>query len=234
MNNTSTVKTNTTDRIKKLCGMALFCALAYISVLISPIRVQFLTFDFKDAVMGISAILYGPVSGLVMSLVTSVVEMVTVSSTGPWGMLMNFISSSVFVVSVSLIYKYKRNMVGAIMGLIVAVVMTTGTMVLANLFITPLYLGVARSDVVALLPKLLFPFNLIKSTLNASIVLLLYKPVITALRKAGFIKSDSNSKVMPKYKSVIIAIIAVLLIVACVTLFITVMGGNVSFGLGKK
>lgn len=212
--------------------MAMFCALAYASVLVSPIKVSFLTFDFKNAVMGISAMLYGPVSGIIMSLVTSLIEMVTVSTTGPWGMLMNFICSTVFVVSASLIYKYKRSMMGAVMGLASSVVLTTGAMMLANLFITPLYLSASRAEVAALIPGLLLPFNLIKSLLNASLVMLLYKPLITALRKAGFIKAASNSTAKPvKYQSVIVSVISLLLICACIALFIFAMGGKISFGI---
>lgn len=228
--------TKTSESIKKLCGMAVFCALAYVSVLVAPIKVQFLTFDCKDAVMGLSAMLYGPVSGMVMSLVTSLIEMVTVSTTGPWGMLMNFISSTVFVVAASLIYKYKRSMSGAIIGLCVSVFATTGVMMLANLFITPLYLHAPRADVAAMIPKLLFPFNLTKYLLNASLVLLLYKPLVKALRRAGFVKSreeSANSSCAPKYQSLIVSIVAVAVIAACIAVFILVMGGSITFGVKK-
>ncbi len=227
-------KINISEKIKRLCGMALFCALAYVAVLIAPIKVSFLTFDCKDAVMGLCAMLYGPVSGIVLSLVTSLVEMVTVSTTGPWGMLMNFISSTVFVVCASAIYKYKRSMFGAILGLLVSVFATTGVMMLANLFITPLYLGVPRSDVAALIPKLLFPFNLTKYLLNAAIVLLLYKPLIKALRRAGFIRESGdvkpNSRAL-KYQSLIVTAAALVIIAVCVVVFVVVLGGRVSFGV---
>ncbi len=61
----------------------------------------------------------------------------------------------------------------------------TSVMLLANLFITPFYMGVDRSAVVELIPSVLLPFNLIKSVINASLTLLIYKPITKAFGRLG-------------------------------------------------
>ena len=78
--------------------MALLCALAYICEFVFRIKVSFLTFDAKDAIIAIGALAFGPVSGVAMSLVVALLELVTVSETGFYGFLMNFLSSAVFSV----------------------------------------------------------------------------------------------------------------------------------------
>ena len=57
----------------------------------------FLTYEPKDAVLTIGGFIFGPVAGILMSLAVCVIEMVTVSTTGLIGLLMNFLSSAVFI-----------------------------------------------------------------------------------------------------------------------------------------
>ena len=44
-------------------------------------------------------------------------------------------------------------------------------------------------DIPALIPTLLFPFNLTKAIFNSAVVFLLYKPVSHALKASGFVKN---------------------------------------------
>ena len=48
---------------------ALFCALAIASTYIMHIKVMFLTFDAKDAVITIAGLLFGPIYSIAISLV---------------------------------------------------------------------------------------------------------------------------------------------------------------------
>ena len=63
-------------------------------------------------------------------------------------------------------------------------------MLLWNYLLTPIYMGYPREAVAAMLPTTFLPFNLIKGGLNAAITMLLYKPVVTTLRKAGLAPSS--------------------------------------------
>ena len=220
-------KTTSKEKLKKICGAALFSALAYLCVFVFRIKVSFLTFDAKDAVLAIGGMAFGPVSALVSSLLASLLEMVTVSDTGPYGLIMNFASSATFAFLASLIYKYRRRYTGAVLGLLAAVCGMTAVMMGMNLLVTPHYMGVSVSDVAAYIPTLLLPFNLTKAILNAGLSLLLYKPISTALRAAKMTPPAENVK--PKLLYTVISTVAALLIIAgAILYFIFVLNGNVS------
>lgn len=225
---------NTSKRssvIKKISALAIFAAFAYLSLYVFRIPGigGFLTFDIKDTIVCLSAMIFGPVSGVTISLLVALIEMVTVSGTGPWGFLMNFVSTAVFSAVASCVYMYipklKKTMKGSIVGLLLAVLTSTVTMMILNLFVTPIYLGVPKSAVVEMLVPLLLPFNFVKAVLNASFVMVLYKPIKEVLKKTGFIKSTLENYKFDK-KSIILTVVGVIIIIICLLIFIFVMDGN--------
>ena len=163
--------------------VALFVALAYAVTFVFHLKVSFLTFDAKDAVITIAAFLFGPLSGALISLIVAIIENISIGGTGLWGLLMDFISTASFAVSASVIYQRHRTIRGAVVSLGVASVFTVAMMMLANLFITPLYMGVDMQTVKGLIPTLLLPFNTAKVLLNSALTMLLYNPVSIALRQ---------------------------------------------------
>jgi riboflavin transporter FmnP len=193
-------RTKTNSLVKRLVGIGCFSALAYIVTFVVRIPVQFLTFDAKDAVIVIASFIYGPQSGLIISLLAALIELITISGTGIYGFLMNFLSSCAFACTASLIYYSRRNLTSAIVGLYSSVAVTTAVMMGLNYFITPLYLGVDRTVVVGMLPTLLLPFNLAKSVLNAGIAMLLYKPIVVAMRRAHLIDRGAQKSVFAYIK----------------------------------
>ena len=60
-----------------------------------------------------------------------------------------------------------------------------------NYLITPVYMGYPREAVVELLIPVFLPFNLIKGGLNAALTMILYKPVVIALRRAHLIEANT-------------------------------------------
>lgn len=215
--------TKSTQNIKNLASMAMLTALAVAADIFLRIGGigGFLTYEPKDVVLTIGAFLFGPVAGLIMSLVVCLVEMITVSSTGPIGLLMNFLSSAVFVGVASVIYYRKNTMSRAVAGLIAAVLSMTAVMLLWNYIVTPMYMGVPREQVVGMLLPLLLPFNLIKAALNAALVLLLYKGAATALRKSGLVpKRDSYQSDNKRLNTVLVVVISA---VAAVTLLLVLL-----------
>lgn len=180
------------DRTRTIVAVGVFSALAYVCCVLFHFKASFLSFDLKDSVMTVGAMLFGPACGIAMSLVVALIEFVTISQTGVYGLIMNIISSIVFVSIGSFIYSRKRTMTGAFAGLVSSVAAMTAVMMLANILITPFYMGVSRADVVGLIPALLFPFNLTKGVFNAAIVFLIYKPISNAVRLAGFVSVTSN------------------------------------------
>ncbi len=213
---------------KKLAILAVFTALSYICVCVFRIKVGFLTFDIKDAIITVAAMLFGPVAGVSISLTVSLIEMLTISETMLYGFIMNFLSSAAFSAVAGFIYKYQRDMLGAVLGLIGAVFGLVAVMMAANLLITPFYMGVDRSEVASLIPKLLLPFNLTKAVLNASLVMIIYKPISTALKRAGMIRTGSSVYRIDK-QTVLSAIISLIIVAASFIVFFTALGGNASW-----
>ena len=179
---------NNRDALKKMVGMGLFSALAFVVVLICQLIPKvsgFLSIELKDSVIAIASFIYGPIAAPVISLIVGLLEFVTISSTGPWGLLMNFTSSTVFSLIASLIYNYKKSLNSAIIGFSAAVVITTAVMLVLNPFIVPMFSPYATFEMVVdmILPVLL-PFNFAKTLLNGAMAILLYKPIIEAMRRA--------------------------------------------------
>ena len=178
--------------LRRMVAMAVFSALAYGVTFVFHFKIGFLTFDAKDAVLAVAALIYGPVAGVIMSLLTSLLELVTVSDTGFYGFVMNFASSAAFSAVAAGLYRLRRRPSHAIVSLYAAAVSMTGVMMLLNILITPLYMGAPREQVVALIPTFLLPFNAAKGLLNAALALILYKPVVTALRRSGLLSARTK------------------------------------------
>ena len=217
--------------IKKMALLALFTAMAFAVTFAFRINVSFLTFDAKDAIVGIAALIFGPASGVVISLLVATIEQLTVGDTGFWGWLMDFASTATFSVVAGYIYSKRRNVLGVAIALISAVIATVTIMLLCNLLITPVYMKVEIGQVIALIPTLLFPFNLAKYVLNAGLVLALYKPLVTALRGAKLLPSSQNAPVQSvrsiwSVRSLIFFLIAIVLISSSIIYLVIGMGGS--------
>ncbi len=226
-------RTKTGEMIRRMVVIAMFTAMAYVAMLVIHIKVGFLTLDVKDAVITLCGLYFGPLSALFISVVVPLLEL-SVSTTGYYGLIMNILGSVSFSVTASLIYKYKKTLWGAIVGLVSAAALMVAVMLLANLFITPYYMGVTVDAIRGMIPTLLFPFNLLKAIVNVGIVLLLYKSMSRALRKAGFLSHHTTAApAKPKGRliTVLITVIAVLLIAVSMALIFTVFDGVFDFGI---
>lgn len=214
--------------LKKISVVAMLCAVAYLCVFLFKFKVSFLTFDFKDAMLAVAAFLYGPLWGVASALVVAFLEFVSVSDTGVYGLIMNALSSAAFAGVCGAFYKYKRTLSGAILGVVAAVFSMTSIMLIANVFITPYYMGAARSDVVAMIPTLLLPFNLIKGVVNAAVTMIIYKPITAALKKSRLIshnRGDTNRR-----KFILLCIAAAIALVLAIIVILFILNGSFVFG----
>ncbi len=214
------------SKIRKLSVISMICALAYLCMFVFRFKVLFLTFDIKDAVLAIASLLYGPVWGVISSSLVALLEMITVSETGFYGCVMNFLSSASFTFLCGLIYKYRKNMAGAVVGVITGAFTMTAVMVLANLLITPYYMGVPRGQVVEMIPTLLLPFNAIKAVVNGAVTLLIYKPFTSGLKRAGVLPRKTESEYRLNQKTVMLTFISIVVIIACVVVLFTMLNGS--------
>lgn len=191
--------------VRYIACMGMFTALCFVAVLVTkwiPNVSGFLSYEPKDALIVIAGFIFGPMSCVILSVLVSLVEMLTISSTGPWGFLMNALASCAFSVPAAWIYSKRRRMKGAILGLTVGVLSMAACMVLWNYIVTPYYMSMGpvteieekRKVVAGMLLSVFLPFNLVKGGLNAGLTLLLYKPIVGALRKAGLVAPSVSGK----------------------------------------
>ncbi len=120
---------------------------------------------------------FGPGTALGAAAIVAVLFALITGQGGPWGMLMYFLACGTFIGVAGWIYQKNRTRQGAFLGLVTGLFVMTGVMVLANLVVTPLYLGVSRNVVFGMILPVIMPFNLLKGALNAAVTLLLYKKV---------------------------------------------------------
>ncbi len=217
--------------VKSTVCMAMLCALAIVAdvFLRIPGIGGFLTYEPKDVVLTIAGFIFGPVAGIVMSLIVCLTEMLTVSSTGIIGMLMNFISSAVFVGVSSLIYSKKKTLSGAISGLCIASISMTIVMLLWNYIVTPIYMNVDRSVVLSMILPLLLPFNLLKAGLNSTLAMFLYKAVVTALRKSKLIPESKSGKTKKSVATTAVIVIISAFLAVTLLLVILIFAGKLTF-----
>lgn len=178
--------------------VAMFCAMSFIAVLIGklvPNVAGFLSYDPKDSIVVIAGYILGPLASVFVAVIVSFIEMISISTTGPYGLLMNIVSTCAFAVPAVWFYKRSHSHKGATVGLGIGVVVMTLCMLLWNYIVTPYYMGVERADVAAMIVPVFLPFNLIKGGINAGLTLLIYKPIVNTLRKAKLVApSQSGDK----------------------------------------
>ena len=221
------MSTKTNERVRALVCMAMLSALAIAAdiFLRIPNIGGFLTYEPKDVVLTVGGFIFGPIAGLVMSLIVCFVEMITISDSGLIGFLMNFLASGVFIGVSTAIYSRKKSLSRAIVGLIAGSFSMLAIMLLWNYIITPLYTGLPREAVLGLFLPLLIPFNLLKAALNSALILFLYKAVVTALRKSKLIPTrESNDSENKKSNTVLIVCISALLAVTFVLVMLIFAG----------
>ena len=208
------------SKTKKLTTIGMLCALAYVAAAVGRVPlVLFLKYDPKDVIIVIGGLIFGPLTSFTVTIIVSVVQMFTISGTGILGCIMNIISSCSFACTASFIYKRKHKLFGALLGLFCGWGCQVVVMMLWNYLLAPIYMGYPREAIVELLIPAFLPFNLIKGGLNAAITMLLYKPVVTALRRSNLIESKQDSGEMRINIGVLLT--ALLMIITCVLLILS-------------
>ena len=225
------IDTKTKNNLNKIICMGMLTALAVAADLFLrlPGIGGFLTYEPKDVILTIGGFIFGPIAGIIMSLVVCLIEMVTVSSTGFIGLLMNFLASAFFVGVSAIIYQRKKTLSRAVIGLIAGSFSMLGIMLLWNYIMTPIFMEIDQEAVLKMFVPLLIPFNLLKAFLNAALTLFLYKGVVTALRKSKLISErESNDGENKKSNTILIVCLSAVLALTFV-LVLLIFAGKISF-----
>lgn len=178
MNQTPNQSYNKTLRLAKM-GMLVAVSIVLVYFIHFPIfpAVAFLEYDPADIPILMGTFAFGPLAGLLLTIVTAIIQGTTVSAaSGLYGIIMHIIATGTMVLVSGNIYKKKKSRKGAVIALVFGVIAWIIVMIGANLVITPLFMGVPRAMVVDLMP-FIAGFNGIKAGINAVVTFLLYKRI---------------------------------------------------------
>lgn len=167
-----------TVRLAKM-GMLVAISIVLVYFIHFPLipAVPFLEYDPADISILIGTFAFGPGAGVILTIITSLVQGFTVSaSSGLYGILMHIIATSVFALVAGLIYQKSKTRKGAVIALVCGVFAMAIIMIPANIFITPYFMGVPRNVVIGMLPAII-AFNFLKATINAIVTFILYKKI---------------------------------------------------------
>ena len=175
---------------RKITVMGMMAAISIVLVYLVHFPIfpgaAFLEYDPADIPIFIGTFLFGPVSGLVLTVVTAGIQALTVSAqSGPYGFIMHVLATGSFALVAGNIYRRAHTRRGAVVALAAGVAAMVVMMVFANLLITPAFMMVPRQAVRQMLLPVIIPFNLIKAGANALITFIIYKKIGGGIFGAG-------------------------------------------------
>ena len=108
---------------RKMCTMAILSALSVVLIFLIHFPIlpaaPWLEYDPADIPILLGGFVYGPVVGIVITIVASLIQALTVSASSGWvGFVMHVISTGALVLVSSLYYKHDRSRKGALIALI--------------------------------------------------------------------------------------------------------------------
>lgn len=171
---------------RKLTTMAILTALSvcFVALIHFPIfpAVAFLEYDPADIPILICGFAFGPVAGLVVTLIAAFIQGFTVSAqSGIYGIIMHIVATGAYVLSSGLFYRKHKTKKMAAVAIGIGTLTMVVCMFFANLVITPYFMmgavnNATVSAVLSLMPFILL-FNLIKAGANGAITFFIYKRV---------------------------------------------------------
>ncbi|MBQ0017774.1 MAG: ECF transporter S component [Clostridiales bacterium] len=172
---------------KLLAKLAMMTAISIVLLLI--VRIPFppapyLVYDPADLPIYITAFAYGPAAGILVTLVVCLIQAFMLGGDGLYGFVMHFIATGMAAVVIGMMYMKCKTKKRAELALVVGAVLVTLVMCAMNLLVTPFYLGVDTKAVLAMIPTIILPFNLLKAGINCVLTFLLYK------RVSGFLHNN--------------------------------------------
>jgi len=177
---------NRFEKTSRITKMGMLAAISIVLVLLIRIpypAAPYLVYDPADIPIFIGTFAFGPLAGVILTAIVSFIQAFILGGDGIIGFFMHFVATGAFVLVAGFIYKRNKTRKTAVIALICGTIIMTGSMLLWNLIITPIFLGVPREAVVAMLATILLPFNLLKAGINSIVTFLTYKSIARFLHK---------------------------------------------------
>ena len=181
-------------RTKDLAKMGILAALSIVLVMLIHVpifpAVSFLEYDPADIPIILGTFALGPGAGMLLTIIVSLIQGLTVSSASGWyGIVMHIIATGAYCLIAGILYSKEKTKKRAILSLILGTTAMVVVMIPANLLLTPIYLkmlGIPDSAAFPMVVSLLIwivLFNLVKAGINSLITFFLYKRVSGLLHK---------------------------------------------------
>jgi len=179
-------KQNSRYYVAELSTMALLAAIACVLVLFTipfPLFPAF-KYDFADIPIFIAAFSFGPVAGVLVTVVVSLIQAFGLGQDGLMGFMMHVLATGSFVIVAGCIYRHRKTRKSAVIALIAGVITMTVVMCAANYVLDPIFYGMPKEAVAKLIIPAVLPFNLSKAGINAFITFFVYKSISKLIHKA--------------------------------------------------
>ena len=181
-NNTNKKRMSTAMLAKLAMMIAISCVLVLLIRIPFP-PAPFLVYDPADIPIYIATFAFGPVAGLVVTLIVSLIQAFALGGDGVYGFIMHFAATGMFALVAGLIYSKHKTKKNAVVAIIAGILVMTLVMCVANYFVTSAFMGVPKQAIVAMLPTVVIPFNLLKGGINGFVTFLIYKRISGFLHK---------------------------------------------------
>lgn len=170
--------------ISQITSLAIMAALSILLLVL--IRIPFpaapyLVYDPADIPIYITSFALGPGAGILITFVVSTIQAFLLGGDGVYGFIMHFISTGAFAVITGKLYSVNKTKRRAFLSVVIAGILVLLLMAILNYYITPIYTGMPRQAVLAIIPTIILPFNLIKIGINSILTILIYKRVSNRL-----------------------------------------------------
>ncbi|MBQ8782864.1 MAG: ECF transporter S component [Clostridia bacterium] len=181
--------------IRKIAVTAILAAMSSVLMFINfsiPIMPSFIKVDFSELPALIASFTMGPIYGVLVCLVKNLVNLFQ-TSTGGVGELSNFIIGSAFVFTAGIIYKHKKNRMGALIGATAGAALMAIIGLFSNYYIVyPIYMNFMPLEAIVGMYKAIYPgvkdlfhalvifnipFTFLKGMANTAITFLIYKKI---------------------------------------------------------
>lgn len=185
------MNTKSRQNVLKMVQMAMLIAISLVLLLLIRFPIfpaaAFLQYDMADVPVLIGTMMFGPVAGLAILFLESLIQAFLLAGDGWVGFVMHFIASGALVLVSGLIYKKWSNYKGLLIGLAIGSLCMTALMIPLNFIFTVHFYGVPLEAVKDLMLPVIIPFNIIKSVLNSAITIGVFLPLQRYLlqKKAG-------------------------------------------------
>ena len=192
-NNTNEQNTimETRSKTRELTGMAMMAALSVVVLLVIPKfpifpAAPYLVYDMADVPIIMSTFMFGPVPGLMVLIIVSLIQALMLSADGLVGGLMHILASGTLIMVAYYVANKIGNTKGMIIGLLAGSIGMTLMMIPLNLIITVHVYGTPQDVVLAALVPAIIPFNFLKAAINSAIFFVCYK--LINISKPGLFK----------------------------------------------